>query len=754
MKSMRILAVLLSLGLLVVGCSQEPELTTPTNQTQINYDKNGTETLGPPTIAIAEGSNFAQGGVGMIGITEGILNVNVPAGDIRQVLLYWAGGTTGAPGDDMIKIDGNDVTGELIGGPTLFFHSGGMNYYFSAYRADITDLGLVATGDNSFTISDFNFDWTGGNLDENDGIGIIVIYDDGDGSEIQVLDGLDLAFFRFDAPLDATVPQTFTFDAEPVDRMAKMDIFAGSVGFDRPNGILFTTSAGGDLRENVLGSSQGALWDTHKFTDILIPAGDTSLTVEIISTPVDNPLGASLAWVGAGLSLPVSPPPTFCLGDFVWYDTNSNGCQDEGEMGAAGVEVSLWMGCPPAEVMATTTTDEAGNYLFCNLLPGDYTVQFTAPDGYYFCEQYSEGCDPETDSNAGADGITDCVTITDADDLTIDAALCVPVVEPACIGDFVWEDLNNNGIQDGGEPGVQGVSVYLYNCEGDELASTVTDANGNYLFCELEPGDYSIKFMLPVGYWFSPQNVGGDDAVDSDADPVTGMTVCTTLEPGEYDMTWDAGIYMPTVEEVGCRMTGGGNDEFFGDEGAYNEYTFGGQAGAPIASQPQPWGNWTHTQKKGDAGSFTFHAGTPSAPEGTEIDWIECMDPGWCVQARKAPAKQLDFAGVGTFKNMKGVPASIADHVTVRESLHWFEVNIDDLGEPGSHAEPEGCDPLGFGRNGGTELADCGCPDFYRIRIYEGMDDSSNIMYEVYGYIDGGNFQIHPPTGRDTQIWR
>jgi len=81
-------------------------------------------------------------------------------------------------------------------------------------------------------------------------------------------------------------------------------------------------------------------------------------------------------------------------------------------------------------------------------------------------------------------------------------------------------------------------------------------------------------------------------------------------------------------------------------------------------------------------------------------------------------------------------------------------VNIDDLGEPGGHETPDGCDPLGFGRNGGTELADCDCPDFYRIRIYEGMDDSSNLMYEVYGYIDGGNFQIHPPTGRDRKLFK
>jgi len=228
MKSMRILAVLLSIGLLAVGCSQEPEMTAPDTQTQYHYDKNGTETLGPPTtgtppvpFTIASGSCYAQGGVGMVAPTDGILNIDVPMGvTINQVLVYWAGGTTGAPGDDMVKIDGNDVTGELIGGPTNFFSS----YWFSAYRADITAMGLVANGPNAFTITDFDFDNTGGNLDENNGIGMMVIYDDGTLAEISVLDGLDMAFFDFEPTLDATVPQTFTFGAEPADRMGRISL--------------------------------------------------------------------------------------------------------------------------------------------------------------------------------------------------------------------------------------------------------------------------------------------------------------------------------------------------------------------------------------------------------------------------------------------------------------------------------------------------------------------------------------------------
>jgi hypothetical protein len=367
-----------------------------------------------------------------------------------------------------------------------------------------------------------------------------------------------------------------------------------------------------------------------------------------------------------------------------------------------------------------------------------------------------QGADDAKDSDADpTTGATICTTLDpDETDLTWDAGIYIP---RAAIGDFVWYDDNRDGIQDPGEAGIQGVTVYLFQCgQTTPMKSMETDVSGYYLFDDLMPGDYFLQFALVPGLEFSPQDQGSDDAIDSDADPTSGVTVCTTLDPGETDLTWDAGMNEP-IQLIHCRMTGGANDiapETHPERGeGDNVFTCGGQAGAPIASQPQPWGEWTHTQKRGPAGSFTFHAGTASAPPGTEIDWIECMDPGWCKQARNAPAKQLDFAGVGTFKNIKNCPPSIENFVTVGESMHWFEVNIDDLGEPGKAGKVDPpaatCDELGFGRNGGTTFADCDCPDFYRIRIYEGPDDSYPVMYEVYGYIDGGNFQIHPPTGRD-----
>ena len=252
----------------------------------------------------------------------------------------------------------------------------------------------------------------------------------------------------------------------------------------------------------------------------------------------------------------------------------------------------------------------------------------------------------------------------------------------------------------------------------------------------------------------------------------------------------------------GCRFTGGGVDTSGNwdhtlesgemiHNGAGNlppgvdRYQFGGQAGANTGSQPQPKGEWTHHQQTGPSGDFTFHGGTASAPAGTEIDVIRCSDPGFCFPARPAPVKQLDFDGIGTFKNIgKGKKAPmwmIANPTVTAEgngnknfdgTFHWFEVNIDDLGEPGrkNDGAPDTaiCPSLGFGEKGPVELANCDCPDYYRITIYDGVDaadvvrdadgnidpsslDTTTVLYEVYGYIDGGNLQIHPPTGFDTK---
>lgn len=208
-------------------------------------------------------------------------------------------------------------------------------------------------------------------------------------------------------------------------------------------------------------------------------------------------------------------------------------------------------------------------------------------------------------------------------------------------------------------------------------------------------------------------------------------------------------------EDMACRVTGGGTDKSIDHalypEGGLNRYTWGGQAGAPTAAQPQPYGEWTHRQHSGPAGKWTFRAGTASSPAETEIDLITCCDPGYCHPARPAPAHQIDFQGVGAFKNVGTYP--VPPGVVVKgpnRTFHWFTVHIEDAGEPGSQSVPPGdiCPEAGFN----CAPLNCDCPDFYRITIYQGVKknqplNTTDKLYEVYGYINGGNFQIHPPIG-------
>lgn len=177
------------------------------------------------------------------------------------------------------------------------------------------------------------------------------------------------------------------------------------------------------------------------------------------------------------------------------------------------------------------------------------------------CQQYPDLADASIAQNYPTDnfGLLDVIwtgwpSTTDAEKQAL-LRFDIPVLpNPASIGDFVWYDANDNGIQDAGELGVEGVTVELQDCAGHVLATMLTDATGHYLFGNLTPGDYRIHFVAPEGDEFSPMDQGSDDAVDSDADPTTGLTACTTLDAGENDMTWDAGIFSPPPPG-GCTLT-------------------------------------------------------------------------------------------------------------------------------------------------------------------------------------------------------
>ncbi len=116
--------------------------------------------------------------------------------------------------------------------------------------------------------------------------------------------------------------------------------------------------------------------------------------------------------------------------------------------------------------------------------------------------------------------------------------------EPISVGDLVWDDYNGDGIQDEGEPGIAGVWVLLFDCNDNFISSMATDADGHYLFADLEPGEYKIKFANPGGgRWASPKDAGNDDSIDSDMNIYSGYTDCFTLENGA-NLTIDGGFHV------------------------------------------------------------------------------------------------------------------------------------------------------------------------------------------------------------------
>jgi hypothetical protein len=131
---------------------------------------------------------------------------------------------------------------------------------------------------------------------------------------------------------------------------------------------------------------------------------------------------------------------------------------------------------------------------------------------------------------------------------------CALPCRAADIGDFVWLDLDEDGIQDAGEPGLAGVTVELWEAAGGSpYSSDVTDANGIYAFSSVPVGDYHLQVSLPVGYsGFSPQDAGGDDTRDSDVDS-SGLVTLTVTVADDY--VWDAGI-VPEPASAGAVLLG------------------------------------------------------------------------------------------------------------------------------------------------------------------------------------------------------
>ena len=240
------------------------------------------------------------------------------------------------------------------------------------------------------------------------------------------------------------------------------------------------------------------------------------------------------------------------LGNLVWSDLNDNGVVDPGEPGLSGVTVRL-IAADGVTVLATTTTDATGHYLFAGLGPGTYFVEVVPPGGATSSTDIASSANPNNDTDNDDNGVTvvggavrsgpivlgiGTEPTTDGDgnpdsNLTIDFGFVPAGV--LSLGNLVWLDTNNNGVVDGGEAGLAGVTVRLIAADGTTvLATTTTNGSGNYLFTGLAAGNYLVEVDRTtgplVGYLSSTDiassaNPNNDTNNDDNGVTVTATTV-------------------------------------------------------------------------------------------------------------------------------------------------------------------------------------------------------------------------------------
>lgn len=223
----------------------------------------------------------------------------------------------------------------------------------------------------------------------------------------------------------------------------------------------------------------------------------------------------------------------------VFWDANEDLDVNGYDFGIWDVTVSLYRAqdlkskATPTPI-ATTVTDSEGNYVFENLVPGDYVVKV---DPSYF--GYFE--DMPGDYQVKDTGHTELFTVVSGTVRTsVDAAI-TRGLGINYIGDYVWEDVDGDGKQETSEPAYANATVNLIDSDGNVIDTTTTDENGYYDFFA-NSGEYKVEFVVADDYHFT-KTANADSELDSDAIETTENTATTEVFDGTYNRRdIDAGV--------------------------------------------------------------------------------------------------------------------------------------------------------------------------------------------------------------------
>ena len=191
------------------------------------------------------------------------------------------------------------------------------------------------------------------------------------------------------------------------------------------------------------------------------------------------------------------------LSGYVYHDRSNDGIYDtDTEEPIAGVTLKL-LDADGNDTGLRAVTDENGYYEFTDLDTGTYAVVEMHPDGWI------DGIDTPGSlsgtSYATPSDVIELISITAGQQGT---EYNFGELLPGSISGHVWVDPDGDCIHEEGDPPIEGVQIDLLDEDGNVLATTYTDADGYYIFDDLNPGNYTVYEHQPEGYFNGGYEIG------------------------------------------------------------------------------------------------------------------------------------------------------------------------------------------------------------------------------------------------------